>query len=187
MPKVIKDIEETIFEAASELFGEQGYKNTDMKEIAQKSGIAVGTLYNYYSNKKALFLTVFKKSWENTFVKLDEIIEEEGNSLDRIKKLIRVIYLDVEKRGGMGNQLLKENIISEEEVIKTIKEDVLGRIGVLIQEIETQYNTEIEESKKDRLVKMLFMTILAFINEFKGEKEENFEFIDYLLDSLLIK
>ena len=108
MPKVIKDVEETIFEAASELFGEQGYKNTDMKQIAQKSGIAVGTLYTYYSNKKALFLTVFKKSWEHTFVELDRIIEGDGNSLDKIKKLTRVIYLDVEKRGGMGNQLLRK-------------------------------------------------------------------------------
>lgn len=187
MPKVIKDVEETIFEAASELFGEQGYKNTDMKQIAQKSGIAVGTLYNYYSNKKALFLTVFKKSWEHTFVELDRIIEGDGNSLDKIKKLTRVIYLDVEKRGGMGNQLLKENVISEEEVIKTIRKDVLGRIGILIKEVEKEYNIEIEESKKDRLIKMIFMTVLAFINEFRGEKEKNFEFIDYLIDSILIK
>ena len=187
MPKVIKDVEETIFEAASELFGEHGYKNTDMKQIAQKSGIAVGTLYNYYSNKKALFLTVFKKSWEHTFVKMDKIIQEEGNSLDQIKKLIRVIYLDVEKRGGMGSQLLKENIVSEDEVTQTIREDVLGRISLLIKNIEKEYDIEIEEGKKDRFTKMLFMTILAFINEFKEEKEKNFEFIDYFLESILIK
>lgn len=187
MPKVIKDVEETIFEAASKLFGKQGYKNTDMKQIAQKSGIAVGTLYNYYSNKKSLFLTVFKKSWEHTFLKLDKIIKEEGDPLNKIKKLIRVIYLDVEKRGGMGSQLLQENIVSEEVVIKTIKEGIFYRLDILIQEVEKEYNIEIEKSKKDRLINMLFIAVLAFISEFKGEKEDNFEFIDYFLDKILIK
>ena len=46
MPKIIKNLEENIFNAAFELFSEYGYQDVDMKMIAKKVGIAVGTLYN---------------------------------------------------------------------------------------------------------------------------------------------
>lgn len=78
MPKIIDGIEDKIFSSAFNLFSQHGYKNVDMKIIAKSSGIAVGTLYNYYPNKQTLFLNVFNKSWIETFEKLDNIIYSKG-------------------------------------------------------------------------------------------------------------
>lgn len=52
MPKIIKNLEEKIFNNAQKLFCENGYENVDMKTIAENCSIAVGTLYNYFPNKK---------------------------------------------------------------------------------------------------------------------------------------
>jgi AcrR family transcriptional regulator len=42
--------------AAEELFAQKGYYDTEIHDITQKAGIAVGTLYLYFSDKLSLFL-----------------------------------------------------------------------------------------------------------------------------------
>lgn len=64
MPKIIKDIEERIFNAALKLFAERGYNKVNMKMVAKEAGIAVGTLYNYFPNKLGLFLSVLETNFK---------------------------------------------------------------------------------------------------------------------------
>jgi AcrR family transcriptional regulator len=45
-----------LFKAALELFAEEGYHRTTSKKIAARAGMAVGSFYAYYRNKKAVFL-----------------------------------------------------------------------------------------------------------------------------------
>ena len=62
MPKVVPEYKEEaknrIREAATEMFLEEGYKNTKMTEIARKLGVSKGALYQYYNSKEALLLDV---------------------------------------------------------------------------------------------------------------------------------
>jgi len=45
-----------ICEAAEELFAKNGYYATEIHEITQNAGVATGTLYTYFDDKKSLFL-----------------------------------------------------------------------------------------------------------------------------------
>lgn len=45
----------TILEAAYDLFLEQGYTATSMRQIAERAGLAVGGIYNHFPNKEAIF------------------------------------------------------------------------------------------------------------------------------------
>ncbi len=58
MPKIIKDVDKILQNCAMNLFITYGYLNVDMKMISEKSGIAVGTLYHYYENKRKLQVQV---------------------------------------------------------------------------------------------------------------------------------
>jgi AcrR family transcriptional regulator len=58
-----QDIEkrrEEILKAALDVFTEKGYGTATMPEIAQKAGVATGTLYLYYPSKRELFVVVVK-------------------------------------------------------------------------------------------------------------------------------
>ncbi|MCU0663872.1 MAG: TetR/AcrR family transcriptional regulator [Myxococcota bacterium] len=44
-----------ILEAAAELFGTKGYHSTSISDIIAKAGIARGTFYLYFENKRAIF------------------------------------------------------------------------------------------------------------------------------------
>lgn len=47
-----------IFNAAIELFGTDGFERTTMQKIAEKANLGVGTLYNYYSSKGDILLSI---------------------------------------------------------------------------------------------------------------------------------
>ena len=63
-----KNKEETkrrILRAALDLFKEKGLERTTTKEISKKSGIAEGTLFNYFKTKEDLALYFFQKETED--------------------------------------------------------------------------------------------------------------------------
>ncbi len=49
-----------IVSASHRLFLEQGYHGTTMRQIAKESGMALGSLYNYFPGKEDLFAAVFE-------------------------------------------------------------------------------------------------------------------------------
>jgi TetR/AcrR family fatty acid metabolism transcriptional regulator len=51
-----------IIDAASEIFSRQGYEATTIAEIAAMAGIAVGTVYLYFRNKREIYLNT-SQSW----------------------------------------------------------------------------------------------------------------------------
>ena len=46
---------QSILQAAYELFLENGYAATSMREIAERTGLALGGIYNHFENKQAIF------------------------------------------------------------------------------------------------------------------------------------
>jgi AcrR family transcriptional regulator len=52
--------QEQILNAALEVFARKGYAAATVPEIAQAAGVAIGTIYIYYSSKRDLFVTVIK-------------------------------------------------------------------------------------------------------------------------------
>lgn len=53
-----KKCEDAIFRTAMELFTEKGYEQTTIRDIAEKSEVAVGTLYNYYKSKSDILMSM---------------------------------------------------------------------------------------------------------------------------------
>ena len=44
--------QQTILDSATDLFAEQGYDCTSIRQIAERAGISLGLLYNYYKGKE---------------------------------------------------------------------------------------------------------------------------------------
>lgn len=178
MPKIIKDIESKIFSAAFSLFSQAGFRKTSMKKIADEADIAVGTLYNYYSTKKEIFLEIIVKSWEKTFARMDKLIEDEDKSFC---DFLELLYEEIESRKGLGNEILKNNILPEDgfQILASVKDNVLLRL-------EKKFNQEFEISvlskkEKDKLINLIFISTVDLLNQYPGEKEENLNFINKIL------
>jgi len=51
---------ESILEGAYQLFRQQGYHGTSMRQIAEEAGIALGGIYNHFSGKEEIFTAVLE-------------------------------------------------------------------------------------------------------------------------------
>ncbi len=52
---------EQILNAALEIFSQHGYGAATVPEIAERAGVAIGTIYIYYASKRDLFIAVLRK------------------------------------------------------------------------------------------------------------------------------
>ena len=53
------DKKQALKTAAYDVFSKKGYKAAGISEIAKQAGVAVGSFYNYYESKEAIFLDVY--------------------------------------------------------------------------------------------------------------------------------
>jgi AcrR family transcriptional regulator len=55
------DMVEAVLQAAAELFAELGYARTTTNKIAERAGVSVGSLYQYFANKDSLLASLLAK------------------------------------------------------------------------------------------------------------------------------
>lgn len=178
MPKKILNLEEKIFQAGLKLFSRNGYDNVDMKAIAKECNIAVGTLYNYYGNKKELFLKVLNASWNNTFDKIENAISE--NNKDKykmIEDIIQILYVDIKERRGIGSNLLKSDTISREDnenledyTIKKIYDYVIKALDFNDRNSNIKY-------KAEKLTHIILCNIVLLARLYPNDDSENINFL----------
>ena len=86
MPKVVPEYKEEaknrILQAASKLFIEQGYKKTNMNQLARQLGVSKGAIYQYYGSKEELLMDVMKSS--STFRKSSLFSDLKPDDLNEI-------------------------------------------------------------------------------------------------------
>jgi AcrR family transcriptional regulator len=56
-----EDKRECILLAALELFAEKGFHGTAVPEIAERAGVAAGTIYRYFTSKEAIVNTLYQR------------------------------------------------------------------------------------------------------------------------------
>ena len=76
MPKIIEGAREKILVNAKRRLFENGYQHMSLREIAKESGIATGTIYNYFANKDFLIANVMLEDWGEAVKKMDERVAE---------------------------------------------------------------------------------------------------------------
>ncbi|HNY66688.1 MAG TPA: TetR/AcrR family transcriptional regulator [Deltaproteobacteria bacterium] len=92
-----------IYEAAAQVFTRNGYYSTTTDMIAERAGVSIGTLYQYFPSKDAILVGL----WENHFLQGRAILEDAVAELERspfvnrqkVAEMIRrVILLNMEHR-----------------------------------------------------------------------------------------
>jgi len=131
----------TIEDAAIELFMEQGYHATSMRQIADKANLALGGIYNHFKSKDEIFeaIVVDKHPYKKV---LPLILEAEGETMDEflgnatrivINEMtsqpyyIKLMLIEIAEFNGVhGAALIKEiapNILPVfEKLVKTRKD-----------------------------------------------------------------
>jgi len=139
-----------IFEAAMAVFSEKGFEKATVDEIAERAGIAKGTIYYNYGSKKELFLSLVEEGIErlenavkseiarrkSVPAKLESLINVQLRFFDDYKDYCKVLLSEVwgqETRWEETARRIRSGYLS---IIREIIEDG-KKEGVLKKELET--------------------------------------------------
>jgi len=67
---------DAILEAAAQLFGERGYTGTTTNKVAERAGVSIGSLYQYFPNKEALLLALSERHMEESGTALSAVFQQ---------------------------------------------------------------------------------------------------------------
>lgn len=81
-----------IIKTATGLFSQKSYHDVTMGEIAEKMGVAKGTIYNYFSSKEKLYLEILQESFEAIEGLLQEEMDNDAPAPEKLKKLLATIF-----------------------------------------------------------------------------------------------
>lgn len=76
-----------IIETVAPVFIKHGYVGTSMSDLTDATGLTKGALYGNFENKEALALAAYEYSVKKLFKAIDERLDIEGNSLDKLFSL----------------------------------------------------------------------------------------------------
>ncbi len=117
MPRTIpKDRFHDLVEAATAVFLEEGYRRTQMADVAARMGVAKGTLYLYVESKEALFDAVVRHADRDDRIELPDALPvptpPPGATLEEVRKRVSENGLPV-LSAALGRQRVTESAKSE--------------------------------------------------------------------------
>jgi AcrR family transcriptional regulator len=90
-PRSYKDIEiikNKILEASLEIISKEGFVNLSMRKIAAKTSMTAANIYNYYSGKDEIYLSIQTSGFIELYKRFEKIPENNSDSLIIIKKFM---------------------------------------------------------------------------------------------------
>jgi AcrR family transcriptional regulator len=89
-----------ILQAAQRLFARRGYDGTTTHDLAAAAGVAEGTLFRHFENKKAILVEVVTRGWVELLTDLLTELSEMG-SYQAIAQVMRKRMLNLHQNGDL--------------------------------------------------------------------------------------
>ena len=108
--KVTPKAEETgrrILDSALELFRQEGYDITTMRDIARKAGVATGAAYYYYPSKDAIVMDFYQRSCTEMQPKIEAAVAHAAGLESRLRESIRAKLAHFAPNRGVLRALLR--------------------------------------------------------------------------------
>ena len=85
--------EENILKSAVNIFAKEGFYKAKIVDIAEKAGVATGSVYLYFKSKEDILLMIFENIWSFMHNKLEYIVRDKNLSpVDKFDAMIDLIF-----------------------------------------------------------------------------------------------
>lgn len=85
------DKRQLLFDAARELFLEQGFRKTNVAAITERANVAVGTFYKYFASKEQIFYEVYQAENEKAKRKIVARIDVDRPPKEVVKQFLQEV------------------------------------------------------------------------------------------------
>lgn len=84
----IEDVKKRILDESLIILRDEGFENLSMYKLGKRTDMTAANIYNYYKNKDQLIIAIHKKTFEMLYDALVRAIENEEDSIAKLKKII---------------------------------------------------------------------------------------------------
>lgn len=166
VPQQKRSIEkkERIIEAASRIFMEIGYLNTNTADIAKEAGISTGSVYSYFQDKKDILLECLDRFGDTLTQQICKSISSlsvTGDISSTIKSVLR-IFVNMQN----WTKLLRDEILSLKYIDQDVKNYFLNIQDKMMEAVTMQLEASgyTFRHKREQTF-LLFQMIMGIENE----------------------
>ncbi len=129
-----------ILQAAQRLFAAKGFEGTTTRDLAQIAGVAEGTLFRHFANKKAIFVEVATSGWVDILTDLLTELSEMGSykavaqvmrrrmcNLQKNADIMRVCFMEVQFHPDLRDRIQTEIIEKMTEVAEAFFQTAIDK------------------------------------------------------------
>jgi AcrR family transcriptional regulator len=134
------DTQDKILKAAQRLFAKQGFNATTTRDLAQASGVAEGTLFRHFENKKAILVEVATRGWVELLTDLLTELSEMGSykavaqvmrkrmlNLSANTDMLRVCFMEAQFHPDLRERVQNEVIVKMTDVAEAFFQTAMER------------------------------------------------------------
>ena len=137
-PPSEEKVRDRVLKTAQRLFANRGYDATTTKDLATQAGIAEGTLFRHFENKKAILVEVATEGWVEILTDLLTELSEMGSykavaqvmkrrmfRLHENEELLRVCFLEAQFHPELRERIQSEVISKMTDVTEAFFETAM--------------------------------------------------------------
>lgn len=160
---------EMLLEIARDISYREGISKVSIRRLASESGVAIGTVYNYYPSKADLVADVMEDFWRNVFHG-SHFDTESGDFLGSVKEIYERVSMNLgvfekeflEDLTGMEKEERKKSRMIGENYVIHMKTGVLR---ILLKDERIDPTVWTEEFTPEMLVDFTFSNMVSAMRE----------------------
>ncbi|OCR01145.1 TetR family transcriptional regulator [Oscillatoriales cyanobacterium USR001] len=149
-----------ILQAAQRLFANKGYEATTTASLAQAAGVAEGTIFRHFPNKKAILIEVATDGWVEILTDLLTELSEMG-SYKAVAQVMRRRMLNIRDNADMMRVCFMEAQFHP-ELRDRIQSEVIGKMTNVAEAFfQTAMDRGIYRPMNPKIVAHIFLGMFA--------------------------
>ena len=135
-----QETQERILKAAQKLFARRGYGGTTTRDLAEAAGVAEGTLFRHFDNKKAILIEVATRGWTELLTELltelsemasykavAQVMRKRMLSLNANTDMLRVCFMEAQFHPELRDRIQAEVIDKMTDVAEAFFQTAMDR------------------------------------------------------------
>lgn len=178
---------DTILEAAAQVFRVHGAKGATTNRIAERAGVSIGSLYQYFPNKEALLIALMERHIGSSIAMLGDVLQRSANASPRERVHAAVAcVLDIHMEDPDLHRVIFEEAPRPPHVNRKLEEgETLMRAG--LEELLSGFPRDICADPK-RSAALVLMLVESMVHRYVASRQRVMEpaaFADHLTELTL--
>lgn len=180
-----------ILQAALDLFRENGFVNTTMRNIAEKGEVALGSAYYYFKTKDDIVLAYYAETQQEANEHNEKIVTESKDFKKRFNALLTFKFVQMKDDRQLVGVLAKSAADPDNQLspFSPDTKDIRLAAIKLIEDVMSGSNIQVAKEIKPHLARALWLyqmgLIFYWIHDKSPDQKKTFQFKDLSLDILI--